>query len=533
MFYTDAEILARCPIPDDLPINSSVEDYRAKVIGQVRRDMRRGASLSEATAKLSTNVKPSGGRKRGRLATMAMVGAMALGATAAAVGGHIYTPDQVSAITTSAPGKIAPISGIETVLVVGEDSRESGIGGNSDDIPGSRTDMIALVSISSDPAQALVVSFPRDLKVDRPTCTSYDSDTGEYGRDKATNESGVKINSVYEVGGPACLTKTVEDLTDVKINKYVQVDFSSFQRVVDNVGGVNIHSDGPIHDEILGTIIEAPGVHRLDGGKALDYVRARHVLGTAMNDFERVDRQQEFLFSLMESVREARVMDNPVSALKFAGDISSGLTMDGVSIPSGVSMMKTIMDLPPESIHTATAPIDGEDEYGNLILDKARAIKLFSVMTSGKPIMGTPQGELIDEIPADVETSLASPMKIVFNDRTYEDAVRIGEKLSAEGLQTELLRDDTANPMKSKLIFSENNADEAASVGAVLPQVELSPGVGFALILGDDSRALSVNRVASSGPVQLPKGDARAADIIPVDIRPLSGPTQTGIIGGN
>lgn len=533
MFYTDAEILARCPVPTELPINSSPEGYRAMVVGQVRRDMRRGATLAEATSRVAAragHVEPKG---KGRMMTLALVGAMALGASVAAMGGALYTPDRVSAITASSPGSIEPIEGTETILLVGEDSRENvDIAGSVEDIPGSRADMIALVSISSDPAQALAVSLPRDLKVDRPTCTSYDPSTGKYG-ESVINEPGVKINSVYEVGGPSCLTKTVENLTDVKINRYVQVDFSSFQSAVDSIGGVDIHTDAPLHDEVLGTIAETPGVHHMDGGKALDYVRARHITGTAMNDFERVDRQQQFLFALMDSVRESGVMSNPATALKFASDVSSGLTMDGVNIPTGVSMVKTIMDLPPESIHTATAPISGEDGNGNLILDKVRAAELFSVMTSGRPILGTSQNDDPGDITAEVESSLATPLKIVFNDYTYEDAVRLSEGLAEEGLQVEILRDDTAYPVKSKLIFSDDRADEAVSVGAVLPRVDLSPGVGFALVLGSDSRMLRVNRITSSGPVKLPRGDIRADETIPVDISPLSGPTQTGIIDGN
>lgn len=532
MFYTDSEILSRCRMPDRLPINVSVEEYRARMVGQVRREMRRGASLAEATRKAS---EPPPKKKGWNRATAAVVAcSMAVGAALAGVGAYFYAPHQVSAITAAAPGKIQPIYGTETILVVGEDTRATtDIAGSPEDVPGSRTDMIALVGLSADPGQAVVVSLPRDLKVDRPTCSAYDAEDKTYTGEGVSNDPGVKINSVYEVGGPACLTKTVENLTDVKITRYVQVDFGSFQEVVDAVGGVDIDTDGPIQDEILGTIAESAGEHHMDGRRALDYVRARHVTGTAMNDFERMDRQQQFLFALIEQVRESGGMSNPVSAFNLARSVSPMLTMDGVDLPAAVSMLKTMLDLPPTSIHTATAPVTGEDEYGNLILDKARAAKLFSALASGDTLLGTEQGADPGDITAEVSPRISTRLPIHFTDSTYSDALRIGNALAAEGVDVELIAAETSvAPDTTSLTFGRDDADEAVSVGALIPQVSMSPGEDLALILGEDARLLTVSRIASSGRVHLPPEVVRAAEVIPADIKALSGPTTTGTLGG-
>lgn len=532
MFYTDSEILARCRMPSRLPINVSEEEYRARMVGQVRRDMRRGASLAEATARASE--PPPRKKGKARATVVALACAMAVGAATAGVGGYFYSPHQVSAITASTPGKIEPISGTETILVVGEDSRATtDIAGSVEDVPGSRTDMIALVGLSADPGQAVMVSLPRDLKVDRPTCTGYDVGSKSYTSESVPNAPGVKINSVYEVGGPSCLTRTVENLTDVKVTRYVQVDFASFQQVVDSLGGVDIHTDEAVQDEILGTIAPAAGDHHMDGRRALDYVRARHVVGTAMNDFERMGRQQEFLFSLIERIRESGGVSNPVSAFKLARTVSPMLTMDGVDVTSALSMLKTLLDLPPSSIHTATAPVSGEDEYGNLILDGGRAQRLFSTLASGGTLVGTEQDADAGDITAEVSPRISTRLPIHFTDTTYEDALRIGNALAAEGVDVELIPGGTSvAPENSSLTFDQPSADDAVSVGALIPQVDLSPGEGLALVLGEDARLLTVNRIASSGLVHLPPTVVRAGEVIPVDINALSGPTVTGTLGG-
>ncbi len=86
--------------------------------------------------------------------------------------------------------------------------------------------------------------------------------------------------------------RTVENMTHVKIDHYLEVDFTSFMRTVDVLGGVSICTAQPRKDSYTGLDLSA-GTHTLSGGQALQYVRSRHVDGAS--DIGRMQRQQRFL----------------------------------------------------------------------------------------------------------------------------------------------------------------------------------------------------------------------------------------------
>ena len=102
------------------------------------------------------------------------------------------------------------------------------------------------------------MSFPRDTMVNIPG----------HGRDR--------INAAYAIGGPQLLIDTLDANFGIKINHYVEVDFKSFQAVVDTIGNVKVYLPGRVRDEETG--LNTPfgaGCYPLDGGAALAYVRSR------------------------------------------------------------------------------------------------------------------------------------------------------------------------------------------------------------------------------------------------------------------
>src|SRR5699024_6111898 len=124
---------------------------------------------------------------------------------------------------------------------------------------------------------AAMMSFPRDLRVER------------------CNGSTGKINAAYaigegtDVGGPSCLVQTVNELTDIPIHHYVEVDLAGFIDVVEALDGVSMYLDQPITDRYAGVDFPA-GCVTMDGAAALGFVRARNI----DNDFGRIARQQRF-----------------------------------------------------------------------------------------------------------------------------------------------------------------------------------------------------------------------------------------------
>ena len=169
------------------------------------------------------------------------------------------------------------------VLILGSDSRaglsakEQAAFGSEETVGGQRSDTIILLSIDPRREQAVVVHFPRDLRVEIPG----------HGEDK--------INAAYEYGGPNLTIRTVKEFTGLPVHNYMEIDLAGFEQLVDSLGGVRICVDRPMVDELAGLHIPKAGCYEMDGPAALAFVRARHVEGDLIPDFSRIARQQQFM----------------------------------------------------------------------------------------------------------------------------------------------------------------------------------------------------------------------------------------------
>lgn len=145
----------------------------------------------------------------------------------------------------------------------------------------SRSDTVMLVHVDSDQNYLSLLSLPRDLRVEIP----------EHGTGK--------LNDAYSIGGWELTATTVEILTNVEIDEYVEVDFQAFRDITDALGGVYIDIDRRYYNDNpeFELIKISPGYQLLDGADALDYVRFRHDNNA---DFGRMDRQQRFLTAVRE-----------------------------------------------------------------------------------------------------------------------------------------------------------------------------------------------------------------------------------------
>ncbi|MGW7787842.1 LCP family protein, partial [Streptomyces tricolor] len=179
-----------------------------------------------------------------------------------------------------------------------QDRRAYRLGGQ----PCHCTDTMMIVHISEDRERATVVSLPRDSYADMPAHVDQNS-----GRRHGPHP--VKLNAAYAEGGPQLTIRTVENMTHVKIDHYLEVDFTSFMRTVDVLGGVKVCTPTPLKDKYTGLDL-APGTHTLLGGQALQYVRARHLDGAS--DLGRMKRQQRFLAALLDKATSSGVLLNPM-----------------------------------------------------------------------------------------------------------------------------------------------------------------------------------------------------------------------------
>ncbi|MDP8960587.1 MAG: LCP family protein [Actinomycetota bacterium] len=205
-----------------------------------------------------------------------------------------------------------PAKGTVNVLAVGTDSRAGlsdaelqAIG--TEEIHGERADIIILVHLSAQRPDAIMISFPRDLKVQIPG--------------HGTN----KLNAALAYGGPHLLVETVEDYSGIQIDHYVQGNIAGFLTLVDLVGGVEICLDEVLVDPYAGAQLES-GCNTLRGPDAAGYVRARHT--APGGDLGRIERQQRFLRAAMRKVISAGTFVNPVRTKRLIDDAAAAVVTD-------------------------------------------------------------------------------------------------------------------------------------------------------------------------------------------------------------
>ncbi|MFF3916294.1 LCP family protein [Streptomyces sp. NPDC001852] len=223
-------------------------------------------------------------------------------------------------------------SSSENVLVIGTDARNDGNsslgGGDTNDI--GRSDTAILLHIYADHQHALAVSIPRDTMVTIPPCRLPD---GSWTK----TQTDAMFNAAFSVGqtdkgNPACTQNTVEQLTGLRVDHTVVVDFKGFAALTSAVGGVQVCLPQDVYEKDLdpnratrGSLLFKKGEQKVSGQQALDYVRIRHGLGDG-SDIGRIKRQQAFLSSLIKKVKSDGI--TPTNLLPLADAATKSLTVD-------------------------------------------------------------------------------------------------------------------------------------------------------------------------------------------------------------
>ncbi|MFG3011686.1 LCP family protein [Streptomyces cinerochromogenes] len=278
------------------------------------------------------------------------------------------------AVTTPSAGASPLPTGSLNLLVLGSDSRSGKanqeLGGG--DSGGARSDTAMVVHIDAGRTRATVVSIPRDTLVTRPSCPlpSGGSTAPAY---------GAMFNTAYEVGGPVCAVKTVESLTGVRMDHYLEVDFSGFAELVDALGGVDVTTGRDIDDDKSHLHLKA-GTHHLDGTRALALARTRHGIGDG-SDLGRIGLQQTLVKALLRQLSDAGLLNDPVKLYEVADAVTAGLTTDtGLdSLNELMSLGRSLKDLDPDRVRTVTMPVvTAPSDPNRVVADEPAAGELWA-----------------------------------------------------------------------------------------------------------------------------------------------------------
>jgi LCP family protein required for cell wall assembly len=227
-----------------------------------------------------------------------------------------------------------------TFLLVGSDSRAHTEPG---ELPDGRSDAIMLARISADRQHAQVISVPRDSWVDIPG----------HGKNK--------INAAYSFGGPALLIQTLEQLTQVRIDHYVAIDFDGLIQVTDDLGGVDVVV-AETTSTFGGRTFEA-GVNHLDGEDARWYLGQRY--GLEGGDFDRVRRQQQYLQAMFSKLFSSQTFTDPGRLDAALLAVTDAVAADD-SLSNGglLGLAYSLRGLTPDNVDFFTAPVLGTGMEG-------------------------------------------------------------------------------------------------------------------------------------------------------------------------
>ncbi|MFF5586892.1 LCP family protein [Streptomyces hygroscopicus] len=251
------------------------------------------------------------------LAAVLVLGGAGLGYLYYQLNGNLTGVDINAALGTDRPKNVD--NGSMDILVLGSDSRAGKNAEYGKDEGTSRSDTAMIVHVFKGHQKAEVVSIPRDTLIDRPSCATKDGQ-------RTPAVQGAMFNSAYEVGGPACTIKTVESMTGIRMDHFLEVDFSGFKQLINDLGGVDITTTAPIHDTKSHLDLE-PGRHTLDGEQSLGLVRTRHGVGDG-SDLGRIKLQQAFVKALLDQVKHVDIFGNPKKLYDLADTSTKALTTD-------------------------------------------------------------------------------------------------------------------------------------------------------------------------------------------------------------
>lgn len=280
-----------------------------------------------------------------------------------------------------------------TYLIVGSDTREGLTKaeirelkvGSTKVAAGKRADTMLLVHISKSRDHATIVSIPRDTFVKVPEWTDS--------RGKVHSPSYSKINATFGRGDAPLLVQTLEGMTNLRIDHYVEVSFLGFKQMVDALGGVEICTKRKINDRKSHLVLDA-GRHRLDGITALKYVRTRYFDG--MGDLGRMQRQQQFIAAMIREASSAGVILNPVKLVKFIQAALGSVTTDpGLKQDDLITLAEQLRGISTKKVRTLTVPLSDENYYAKgvtaaVLWDKKLAPALWEKLRNDEEIFVEP-----------------------------------------------------------------------------------------------------------------------------------------------
>lgn len=202
---------------------------------------------------------------------------------------------------------------------------------------GGRSDSIMVLSLNPEDEETTIVSIPRDTLAEI-----------------AYKDVETKINHAYAYGGSDMAVATVENLLDIDLDYCVELNMEGLADLIDAIGGVTVDNDIEWIDEGY----YKKGYHwktgeiKLDGKKALGYVRMRHL--DPRGDFGRTERQRKVINAMIDKGKSMATVSKLNDIIDVLGDnLQTNMTFS--------DMKSILLGYKDVTNHIQTYMLQGED----------------------------------------------------------------------------------------------------------------------------------------------------------------------------
>ncbi|WP_176611455.1 LCP family protein [Actinomadura sp. WMMB 499] len=393
----------------------------------------------------------------------------------------------------------AKLNDATNILLLGSDSREGENARYGTEI-GRRSDTTILLHISPGGKGAIGLSFPRDSMVNIPEC--------ETERRTVPARFGM-INAAFAEGGPACTWRTIEALTKIHIDHYVEVDFAGFTRVVDALDGVEICVPRKIDDPRAELHLEA-GRQTVRGEQALGYVRTRYGFGDG-SDLERIKRQQAFMASIVKKATDSSMLTDPGRVYAFLEAIASSIRTDeDMTLSVMQDLAAGVRGISAGNVRFVTVPVQAYPQDRNRVqFDRARAEPLFAAIREDNTV---PEPEPEPKPKQGPPPVRPAQVKVGVYNGTASSGLgkRTAEQLTERGFDVVKVGNADKTYEKTAILYGTGAKRHADRLATALPGhppkpwKKAKPGYVYLIVGGDGAKLRGAN------PVPKVAGEVRA-----------------------
>jgi len=421
--------------------------------------------------------------------TMAVVVLVAAGGLYLAFNHYVGNIDKINVFNGLVKRPAKAHNKAQNFLLVGSDSRDGSNGDGTQGsgatyVTGQRSDTVILAHLYGNSENVEMVSFPRDSWVEIPAWTNPKTH-------HVTPQHFNKLNSAFSEGGPTLLIETIEHLSNIRIDHFVQIDFTGFKKMVNKLGGVDVCLTKPAKDHFSGINLSA-GNHHINGDVALAFVRQRH--GLANGDIDRIARQQQFIGSLTHKVLSAGTLLNPLKLNGFLDVATSSLTVDkGLSGGDIKKLALRMRRFNSGGVLFTTAPVAdiGGRRNGQsvVLLDELKDQALFTALRN-------------DQAPGSAKTKTPAKVTLIVAPGNIRVSVFNGSGINGRGRQAAndlaAVGFTIAGPAQTQgtgatqtvISYGPTKSDSAKTLQAAIPgstlQEDTSLGRTLTLVIGTD-----------------------------------------------